>query len=284
MIIGLIALAFEAKGQLSPAVKLSDLADTDIRESSGLAASIRYPGIFWTHNDSGNLPALYAFDQKGTKTLRLSITNATNVDWEDMAEGPGPALWIGDIGDNSRTRNDLALYKVLEPVFDPLSSGQVASATAERFPFSYPDGHHDAETLLIRQVTGEVFVVTKEANGSSGVFRFPLPLTPGFPAVLTRVATVNFTSAFSFGRTATGGDISPDGSKVVIRTYLLAYEWPIAPGQSLAAALSVPATSFPLLFSQGESIAYSSAGNDVYFTSEGVPCPLGMRARLRGHH
>ena len=41
------------------------LAHPKIHESSGLAVSHRHPGLFWTHNDSGDAPRLYAFDEQG---------------------------------------------------------------------------------------------------------------------------------------------------------------------------------------------------------------------------
>src|SRR5467141_1797430 len=35
-------------------------------ESSGVAVSRAYPGVLWTHNDSGDGPYLYATDVRGT--------------------------------------------------------------------------------------------------------------------------------------------------------------------------------------------------------------------------
>src|SRR5688500_5814903 len=37
-------------------VQLAALEDRRVRESSGLAASRRSPGLIWTHNDSGDGP------------------------------------------------------------------------------------------------------------------------------------------------------------------------------------------------------------------------------------
>src|SRR3954470_10281646 len=45
----------------SQPVRLADLEDRAIKESSGIVASRRDPDIFWTHNDSGNSPTIYAF-------------------------------------------------------------------------------------------------------------------------------------------------------------------------------------------------------------------------------
>lgn len=277
----LAVVAVASSAQYGHAVKLANLADTGVSESSGLAASLRDPRILWTHNDSGNPAILYATNRQGHPLARVTITGATNVDWEDMAEAPGPVLWIADFGDNALIRTNLCLYRVTEPLIHPTATNQTLVAAATRFPFSYPDGFHDAEALLVHPVTGDIYVVTKHNSGVSRVYRFPQPMTPTIPATLEFVTTLTFTG-ISVGRRVTGGDIRGDGARVLIRTYLFAYEWFLAPGQSLASALAAPpAHTLTLPFSQGEAVAYSANGRDLLFTSEGIPCPLGVRPGLR---
>src|SRR5215213_4949521 len=102
-------------------VRLAKLEDGAIDESSGVAASRRNPGLFWTHNDSGDGPFLYAFDRAGGKRGTWRVAGARAFDWEDMAAGPGPQagqayLYVGDIGDNDRSRREIVVYRVTEPV------------------------------------------------------------------------------------------------------------------------------------------------------------------------
>ncbi|HZO89945.1 MAG TPA: hypothetical protein VFB38_16565 [Chthonomonadaceae bacterium] len=264
---------------------LGNLTDTRIAESSGLTASRRTPGVLWTHNDSGDGPYLYALDRKGRTLARYTVPNATNVDWEDIAIGPGadgkPALYIGDIGDNSHHRDDTAVYRIPEPKVDASQTAQEAvTAPAEKLPYVYPDGYHDAETLMVHPKTGEVFLVTKESSGVSGVYAFLMPLTPGIQTTLRRVGTLRFASSFTgtlglADRLATAGDIAPDGSRLVVRTYLRAYEWAIAPGQSVAGALAGKPRWLILPFTrQGESICYRLDGRAWLLTSEGASSPL----------
>src|SRR3989449_7418934 len=47
-------------------------------ESSGVAVSHAYPGVLWTHNDSGDGPYLYATDLRGTDRGALLVPGA---DW-----------------------------------------------------------------------------------------------------------------------------------------------------------------------------------------------------------
>ena len=86
-----------------PPRQLGVLANPRIRESSGLACSRRTPGVFWTHNDSGDRPRLYAFDTTGADLGTYELKGASALDWEDLAsftrKGRGYLL-VGDIGDN----------------------------------------------------------------------------------------------------------------------------------------------------------------------------------------
>src|ERR1044071_2795033 len=100
--------------------KIANLKDAAVRESSGLVASRTTPGIYWTHNDSGDGPFLYAFDERGQSRGVWKVTGAKAKDWEGIAAGPGPDpsrkyLYIGDIGDNGERRAEILIYRVAEP-------------------------------------------------------------------------------------------------------------------------------------------------------------------------
>jgi hypothetical protein len=59
------------------------------RESSGLAASARVPGLLWTLDDGGAAPDLLAVAADDGRVLgRVRVAGATNVDWEALAAGP----------------------------------------------------------------------------------------------------------------------------------------------------------------------------------------------------
>lgn len=265
---------------------LANLADARITESSGIAASRTTPGVYWTHNDSGDGPYLFAIDRMGRTLARYVVPDAENRDWEDIAIGPGPdgksALYIGDIGDNNSRHSEGIVYRVVEPKVDTAKNMQeLHTGPGEKFPFHYPDGPHDAETLLVHPKTGEIWIVTKIPSGESGVYAFPMPLKPGTTVTLNRVGTLNFKARYFTGKLAqaetlaTAGDISPDGSRLVIRTYLTGYAWKIAPGQSVPDALKGKPKEFSLpLTRQGESLCFSLDGKSLLMTSEGVHTPL----------
>lgn len=273
-----------------PAVKLiGTITDGRITESSGLAVSRANAGVFWTHNDSGDGPYLYALDRSGKTLTRVSIPGATNVDWEDMASGPGedarPALYVADFGDNNHNRDNLVLYRIPEPVLDlKHSQPELKSELPDKFFFRYPDGAHDTETLLVHPKTGEIVVVTKEGSGQSSVYAFPVPLQSGGKVTLQKVGTLTFAGRLLSGfgkrlaegeRMATGGAISPDGKRVFIRTYLEGYEWTIGAGQTIAQALKGnPRQTILPLMKQGESVCYRADSKAIYLTTEGVRSPI----------
>ena len=133
----------------SPA-KLGQIANPEINESSGLVASRTTPGAYWTHNDSGDGPFIYALNTRGESLGTFRVTGATANDWEDISAGPGPQpnrsyLYIGDIGDNNANRRDIVVYRVPEPELTAADKNSTkkhprATAPAEAIRFVYPDG------------------------------------------------------------------------------------------------------------------------------------------------
>jgi hypothetical protein len=83
-------------------------------ELSGLVRSPSHAGLWWAHNDSGNVPALLGLGDDGSlrATVRLDVPFT---DPEALAVAPDGALWLGDIGDNDNVRDDLTVYRFEEP-------------------------------------------------------------------------------------------------------------------------------------------------------------------------
>jgi hypothetical protein len=274
--------AFAQGGYQTPKL-LTQLQERRVTESSGLAVGGLNSRIIWTHNDSGHGPFLYATDRQGRALAAVEVDGARAVDWEDIAVGPGadgkPALYIGDIGDNGRSRSHAVIYRIPEPAINFNETGQrERSAPAEAFPFVYPDGRHDAETLLVHPKTGDIYVVTKGESGQSGVYRFPMPLIADRIVTLQRVATITFSNPIrmrgrSLGKLATGGAFSRDGTRIAIRTYLEAFEWTLRPGQSVEDALKQrPRLINAPFLGQFESICYRADGRGLLTSAEGSPC------------
>ena len=100
-------VAFSTFSQVSNLKTKYDLPQT-VKETSGLLV---VDGKIITHNDSGDAANLYELDSVTGNLLRtINITNATNVDWEDIALDD-THIYVADIGNNNGNRTDLTIYK-----------------------------------------------------------------------------------------------------------------------------------------------------------------------------
>jgi hypothetical protein len=273
----------ESAGDSSQAKVIARLEDAAIDESSGLVASRRNPDLFWTHNDSGDDPLLFAFDREGKRRGVWRVEGAKARDWEDIAIGPGPLHgqpYVGDIGNNQNARDVVIVYRFPEPA---IAAGDVESSrrnplrteTADAIRMQYPDGAHDAEALMVHPFTGEIYVATKTTAASTVIYK--LSGTPSTAQVntLVRVGEVRIPSPF--GALITGGDISPDGQRVVLCNYLSAYELqlPAASKGGFDAIWKQTVTEISLgLRQQGEAVCYRLDGAAILATSEGRNSPL----------
>lgn len=277
LVVTLPTYAQEVKGFLCGPFRLvGRFQSPQITECSGLVASRKNPGVLWVHNDSGDGARLFAVSENGTLRGTYHLTHADAFDWEDMALGPctnpgNDCLYVGDIGDNKNRRPEIQVYRVEEPPVPPDGGPvEVTLKGTERFECRYPDGPHDAETLLVDPDTGIPYVVTKESEGTAaGVYRFPGRPEPGKIVTLEKAATL---SALS---TVTGGDVTRDGSMIVLRDYFSAYGYPRPLKAPFERAFDASPLRLPLpLEEQGESLGFAPSGTAVYTASEGLQGPI----------
>jgi hypothetical protein len=193
-----------------------------------MAISRRIPNRSYRHNDSGDHARFFVMDLKGRNTKTVAIVGGAPNDWEDMALGPCDAttdcLFFGDIGDNDHRRRNLELIVVRErPTFP-------ASVPADyRVTMRYPDGAHNAEAMAVHP-DGSVYIATKDPARLQ-IFRLkPQQWRTGKgPQMLEPVLTLDWPSlmpdSLALGRVATSMDISPDGKRFLILTYVEAVEF-----------------------------------------------------------
>lgn len=213
-----------------------------LAELSGLVKSKRFPGVIWAHNDSGDIPRLFAINETGEVLFPSFLQNkyytdppqagkeewpghlvhlAANLDWEDIAIDED-FIYIADLGNNGNARRDMGIYVIPEP--NPTA---VEATRPLRFlPIRYPDQaqfpaeewHFDNEALFTDG--GHLYFLTKHRQ-------------PGKPAQwesgskLYRLET-NHTDKFNILKKvdqhpgvllATGADLSPDGEHLVVLGY-----------------------------------------------------------------
>lgn len=220
-------------------------------ELSGMAPSVRHPGILWAVNDGGNANVLYALDARTCQVRgQHSLTTAT-ADSEALASGRDaagrPVLWVGDIGDNLSRRDSVAVLELPEPALGTTSG----SATVHRF--TYPAGPRDAEGLMPGPNGKSVFVVSKQLPRST-VYR--VPLRPGT------------TTAVALGRApalVTDAAVNPRTADYALRDYvrIVRYRGPVT-GPRLG-------SSSPPALRQAEALAFSRNGQLLFTAAEGDP-------------
>lgn len=244
-----------------------------ISEASGLVASRQNPGVLWVHNDSGDKPRVYAINTKGDLLGICNVGGATARDWEDIAIGPGPDpnrqyLYIGDIGDNQAKYPEVIVYRVPEPKLDAaVAFGMMPIGPAEAIHLTYPGGPRDAETLLVDPQTRDIYIIAKRELFSK-VYR------AGYPQSTTQQTRLEAVTVLPWGF-ATGGDVSPDGREVIVRSMGNASLWTRPAGEPLWHAFSGRQIHLPLANEpQGEAICFDSQGLGYFTISEGARPPL----------
>lgn len=240
-VVSLALGALAGPGAPSHSVDLT-FRDPAIVESSGLVVR---DGLFVTVNDSGDSGRVFVVDRTG-RTVGTTSWSDEPTDVEALAPaGPG-RVWVGDIGDNAASRDDVEVLRV------PYGRGdrQVEPTT---FTLVYPDGPHDAETLLADPRSGRLLVVSKDVFGGT-VYAAPRRLSADHPNRLRAVAD-------GAPALATDGSFFPDGRHYVVRDYggatVYAY-----PGHDRVGSFRLPSQR------QGEGIAVAEDGT-VHVSTEG---------------
>ncbi|QLC67914.1 SdiA-regulated domain-containing protein [Flavobacterium sp. LPB0248] len=176
----------------------------------------------YTLEDSGNKNALYAIDSKGKLAKTITISNATNVDWEDITKDKSGNIYIGDFGNNDNERRDLCIYKVAK---NQLNNG-VAKAEY-KISFSYPEQtefppkkkemFYDVEGFF--ELNGYFYLFTKNrSKGFDGTaFIYKIKNAAGTQKA---VKIGEFKTCNNYNHCVlTSASISPDGKKVALLSH-----------------------------------------------------------------
>ena len=203
LLAGLVVVPFllgAAAAPTSPARVACTFQDPEIVESSGLVAQ---DGLFLTTNDSGDSGRVFAVDPATGSTVGLAHWSEDPTDVEALAPARDGGVWVGDIGDNTGSRDSVEVTRVPVTAADTTVDG-------ETYELDYPDGPHNAESLLSDPRTGRLYVATKSVFGGT-VYRAPRTLSADGPNRLRPVGDVL--------AIATDGAFFPDGRHVVLRDY-----------------------------------------------------------------
>jgi hypothetical protein len=172
------------------------------------------------HNDSGDLPRLFAVDFSGTLLREVHIEGAQNVDWEDIAADDAGRLYIGDFGNNRNTRKDLVIYVIDEP--DPRADSTQSALTVpvqRRIPFHFPEqrafpdpGERNFDCEALFWDAGSLYLLTKHRSDTqTALYRVSLQGDSLRSAVRL--------GEYEIGSQVTSADLSNDGRRLAVLSY-----------------------------------------------------------------
>ena len=249
---------------------VTEIQSSETDESSGLVRSRTWPGVFWTHNDSGDDPRIFAIDGEGALLAEFELIGVENNDWEDIAIDDDGNLYVGDVGNNWNEREDLAILRIREP--DPnTGGGRIEVEQVIRFAFADQETlgdrtamNFDCEALIWR--AGKLYVFTKHRSDAATKLYAIDPQAPGRQAVRPAARYELGQETAGFMGNTTGADVMPESDRVALLTYRGAYlfEWP-----ENAKSPNGPVATIPMdidVTQQAESIAWD--GDEIVIGNE----------------
>ena len=240
-----------------------------MKEVSGLACSRTTSGYLWAHGDenTGSNRKIVAIQPSGTLAMTVNLTtpNNTRDDWEDICTGVynnTNYIFVGAIGDNNLEFNDqYYIYYFEEPA---ITSG-TKTISVNIIRYGYPDNQaHNTETLMYDNVE-QMFYIADKVDGVCHLYKLPFRTDYGTDIQrLTEVCALGNGGKFI---KANGGDISPDGLLMAIKSekYVLLWE------RQGSESLSQTAQRRPVQVAayeaeeQGESLAWLN--DSIFYTT-----------------
>jgi hypothetical protein len=186
-------------------------------ENSGM---IFWKNLLWHHNDSGGDAAIYGMDTlNNTIKRRVTIKNAFNIDWEDIAQDD-THIYVGDFGNNSNgARPNFKIYKIAKKDITD-TTGNI-SLTAGIIKFNYDDQpakpvsvpanttNWDCEAMIVYK--DKLYLFTKQWKGNKTVL-YELSKNTGEQVARRK-------DSLDVGGLITGADIQLQNSRVVLTGY-----------------------------------------------------------------
>lgn len=255
--------------QVSPAI--SPLP-SEVRESSGL---IFFDGMYWTLNDSGNLPCLYALDASDGHLLRtVCLEGISNYDWEELTQDE-EHLYIGDFGNNRGNRKNLRIFKINKK--DIPAGDEVTISRFDTIQFSYANQtnfekrthQHNFDCEAMIAFNDSLFLFSKNWGDQHTVL-YAMPARAGNYRLQPR-------NSFDAGGLITGAALSDDHQKIALIGYVdfesFAWYFTGFDGTDFFPATRVRINFPDLVFVQTEAICFVAPDSVVFSCEESAEFP-----------
>jgi hypothetical protein len=241
------------------AAQVGQIKAERITEASGLAASRRFDGVFWTHND-GNDGVLFAVKRDGSLVGSVRV-DARIRDWEDIAADEDGNIYVADIGNNEENRRFVNIFRVREP--DPAAlrerddARELAVERSWRVEFAGEPS--DAEGFFVWRGFGYITLKLPEGMPAE-VYRFDLN-SSAQRLEMEKVATLNILK-----RPVTAADLSADGNHLALLTRGDAWVFDIGGDVARAGEADVGVTRIAVSPLQTEGCGFTA--NEIVIVAE----------------
>ncbi len=239
-----------------------------ISESS--AAALTSPNHVWSLNDAGNTNEIFCFDTTGFLLKEVMISNASNIDWEDLAIDNQHRMYINDAGNNMNNRHDLKILRIPDPenLSGNVVQAEVINFTLEdqvQFPPPNSNFNYDIEAIIWK--SDSLFLFTKNrCMPQTGICKlYSLPAQPG-------TYTAKLRDAIFLGTTdkearVTSADINLSTGELLLLTETKIVSFTDYPGNRFFSGDMV-SYYFSNTVGQIEGIAFAD-NEKLYITEEG---------------
>jgi hypothetical protein len=251
------ALPAGASAAVTPkSTVVSHIADGRIKESSGLAYSVKYPNLAYTMNDSKNRAVVYAIQvSTGRVVGQVDLERYDLEDPESIAVDAQGRLWLGDLGDNDSDRDDTSIL-----VFNEPGTGSKTPQGLQRFRIEYQGGPENVEGMMVSPTTRRVFLINKTDGGAATLYGLPPSLRNGAENVATNLRR-------PMPARVSDAAFTPDGRYALVKTATSVVAYDVTTWK--------PVTSFPTPgLDKGESLTVEPGGRSILLGSEGNDSPI----------
>ncbi len=242
-----------------------------IEEASGLVESVENNNSLWTHNDGGDGPFLYLISSFDAKILKkISLVGIKNEDWEDLAIGPSilgdtsTYIYLGDIGDNKKNKTIKKIHFFREPKIKDFDNELIEINDIKTISFYSEKKIENFETLMIDPNSKELFLIAKNKKKKQNIYKIDTEnIEIDEIQKAKKYLTLNLKNLKG---EITGGEISRNGQKCLIKTYKNVFLWERKKDEKWKNIWSqAPKILKYIPESQGEAICWSNDEN-AYFT------------------
>ncbi len=151
-----------------------------LKEVSGIEV-IDDGDLVWMVNDSGNAPKVYTYNLASKEIEKIiTVTNAKNKDWEDLATDEKGNLFIGDFGNNISKRKNLIIYSVKKAAL--FTNDEVAAVKTnfyfedqKKFPPKKKHRNFDVEAFIVIDNYFYLFTRNRSSDfdGTTKLYKIP---------------------------------------------------------------------------------------------------------------